>query len=416
MATLHLLGNFSKYKFISAGKDLIYCFTNINLFLGGLMLNNKVEICGVNTAKIPVLKSDEKKALFEKILEGDEEARSEYIFGNLRLVLSIIQRFNNRGEYVDDIFQVGCIGLIKAIDNFDVTQGVQFSTYAVPIYVIRRKHSKEDVHMTRKQALHKALEVIMDEATKEKIAEILSDMPFTGWSEGTIFDTIDQFIIDHGRVPTTTDFKKKGLPPHPVIKLRFGKTLREFLETHYPTPKLCNSKIYGSKSREEWQEIFISEYHKVKPGSAEEYNSRRSSGLPSWATIAKQFGITKWLDWLLFCEIVPYIRKNAPPRGRAHPKPLKVISVMAIKKDDGSYFHITRDDDNVLWYCDADRNFIEPFYDDTIEERVAALKKEFAEKEKYWDAKMEEIMTRIRLKKTQENKERAMEAQINRVM
>ena len=104
------------------------------------MLNGKVEICGVNTAKLPVLKGEEKKRLFERILQGDLEARETYIYGNLRLVLSIIQRFNNRGEYVDDIFQVGCIGLIKAIDNFDVTQGVQFSTYAVPMIIgeIRR--------------------------------------------------------------------------------------------------------------------------------------------------------------------------------------------------------------------------------------------------------------------------------------
>ena len=102
------------------------------------MLNNKVEICGVNTAKLPILKADEKKELFNRILEGDEEAREQYIYGNLRLVLSIIQRFCNRGEHIDDIFQVGCIGLIKAIDNFDIQQGVQFSTYAVPIGVIRR--------------------------------------------------------------------------------------------------------------------------------------------------------------------------------------------------------------------------------------------------------------------------------------
>jgi len=101
------------------------------------MLNNKVEICGVNTAKLPILKSDEKKELFNRILEGDEEAREKYIYGNLRLVLSIIQRFCNRGEHIDDIFQVGCIGLIKAIDNFDINQGVQFSTYAVPMNVIR---------------------------------------------------------------------------------------------------------------------------------------------------------------------------------------------------------------------------------------------------------------------------------------
>ena len=104
------------------------------------MHSSKVEICGVNTSKLPILKGEEKRLLFAQILEGDEEAREKYIFGNLRLVLSIIQRFNNRGEYVDDIFQVGCIGLIKAIDNFDVTQGVQFSTYAVPMIIgeIRR--------------------------------------------------------------------------------------------------------------------------------------------------------------------------------------------------------------------------------------------------------------------------------------
>jgi len=109
-------------------------------FGGRSMHSSKVEICGVNTSKLPVLKGEEKRKLFELILEGDVEAREKYIFGNLRLVLSIIQRFNNRGEYVDDIFQVGCIGLIKAIDNFDVTQGVQFSTYAVPMIIgeIRR--------------------------------------------------------------------------------------------------------------------------------------------------------------------------------------------------------------------------------------------------------------------------------------
>lgn len=100
------------------------------------MAITKVEICGVNTSKLPVLKEEEKQELFKKILEGDEEAKEKYIFGNLRLVLSIIKRFNNRGENVDDIFQVGVIGLIKAINNFDVTQGVKFSTYAVPTVYI----------------------------------------------------------------------------------------------------------------------------------------------------------------------------------------------------------------------------------------------------------------------------------------
>ena len=96
---------------------------------------NKVEICGVNTAKLPVLTQEEKTELMKKIKNGDEEARNEFINGNLRLVLSVIQRFNNRGESADDVFQIGCIGLIKAIDNFDITQNVQFSTYAVPMII-----------------------------------------------------------------------------------------------------------------------------------------------------------------------------------------------------------------------------------------------------------------------------------------
>lgn len=97
------------------------------------MAGYKVEICGVNTAKLPLLSNEEKDKLFKRILEGDMEAREEYIKGNLRLVLSVIQRFSNRNENIDDLFQIGCIGLIKAIDNFDITQNVRFSTYAVPM-------------------------------------------------------------------------------------------------------------------------------------------------------------------------------------------------------------------------------------------------------------------------------------------
>ncbi len=100
----------------------------------------KVEICGVNTAKLPVLKGDETAALLKAAKNGDEAAREKLIAGNLRLVLSVIQRFSGRGENADDLFQVGCIGLIKAIDNFDITQNVRFSTYGVPMIIgeIRR--------------------------------------------------------------------------------------------------------------------------------------------------------------------------------------------------------------------------------------------------------------------------------------
>ena len=104
------------------------------------MIINKVEICGVNTSKLPILKEKEKRELLLKIKAGDKVSRETFIQGNLRLVLSVIQRFNNRGENVDDLFQVGCIGLMKSIDNFDLGQNVKFSTYAVPMIIgeIRR--------------------------------------------------------------------------------------------------------------------------------------------------------------------------------------------------------------------------------------------------------------------------------------
>ena len=98
-------------------------------------MGNKVEICGVDTSKIPVLSSEEKIDLLTKIKKGDTEARNIFINGNLRLVLSVIKRFYGRGENADDLFQVGCIGLIKAMDNFDLSQNVQFSTYAVPMII-----------------------------------------------------------------------------------------------------------------------------------------------------------------------------------------------------------------------------------------------------------------------------------------
>ncbi|MBE5926210.1 MAG: RNA polymerase sporulation sigma factor SigG [Lachnospiraceae bacterium] len=109
----------------------------------------KVEICGVNTAKLPLLTKEEKKELWERIAKGDKEARERYIQGNLRLVLSIIQRFSNSNENMDDLFQIGCIGLIKAVDNFDVKQEVQFSTYAVPMILGEIKRYLRDYNSIR---------------------------------------------------------------------------------------------------------------------------------------------------------------------------------------------------------------------------------------------------------------------------
>lgn len=104
------------------------------------MAFNKVEICGINTSRLPMLTNEEKDILFRKIKEGDRKARETYIKGNLRLVLSVIKRFSGSSENADDLFQIGCIGLMKAIDNFDTSLGVKFSTYAVPMIIgeIRR--------------------------------------------------------------------------------------------------------------------------------------------------------------------------------------------------------------------------------------------------------------------------------------
>lgn len=100
---------------------------------------NKVELCGINTGTLPVLKNDEMRGMLEKIQKGDDETRQQFIQGNLRLVLSVIQRFQGRGDDLEDLFQIGCIGLIKSIDHFDLSQNVRFSTYAVPMTDVCRK-------------------------------------------------------------------------------------------------------------------------------------------------------------------------------------------------------------------------------------------------------------------------------------
>ena len=108
-----------------------------------------MEIAGVNTAKLPVLSNEEKQKLLKKIKDGDLKAREEFINGNLKLVLSVVQRFSGRGESPDDLFQIGCVGLIKSIDNFDSSLNVQFSTYAVPMIIGEIRRYLRDNNMVR---------------------------------------------------------------------------------------------------------------------------------------------------------------------------------------------------------------------------------------------------------------------------
>jgi len=140
------------------------------------MFSNKVDICGINTSKLKVLSSAEKEQLLLAAKNGDTEARGKLIDGNLKLVLSVIQRFNNRGENLDDLFQVGCIGLIKAVDNFDITIGVKFSTYAVPMIIgeIRRylrDNNAIRVSRSMRDLAYKALQI------KESLSKTMSREP-----------------------------------------------------------------------------------------------------------------------------------------------------------------------------------------------------------------------------------------------
>lgn len=227
---------------------------------------NKVEICGVNTAKLPVLSNDEKTALFEKIKNGDKEARETFIGGNLRLVLSVIQRFNNRGENLDDLFQIGCIGLIKAIDNFDTSHNVKFSTYAVPMIIgeirrylrdnnqIRVSRSLRDIAYKTLKAKEEYLGKHSKEPTIDELAKILDlskeDIVFAlesiqdpislhepAYNDGT--DTI--FVMDQVKDTKNTDeqwlenialseaMKRLSDREKHIINLRFfsGKTQME---------------------------------------------------------------------------------------------------------------------------------------------------------------------------------------------
>ena len=147
------------------------------------MALNKVEICGVNTSRLPVLTNEEKELLFEKIKKGDKEARELYIKGNLRLVLSVIKRFSGSNENADDLFQIGCIGLMKAVDNFDDTLMVKFSTYAVPMIIgeirrylrdynsIRVSRSLRDIAYKAIYAKENYIRQNLKEPTMEEIAE-----------------------------------------------------------------------------------------------------------------------------------------------------------------------------------------------------------------------------------------------------
>lgn len=191
-----------------------------------IMARNKVEICGVNTSSLPLLSNEEKEALFEKIEQGDNNAREQYIKGNLRLVLSIIQRFSSSGENADDLFQVGCIGLMKAIDNFDRNLNVKFSTYAVPMIIGEVKRYLRDNHSLRvsrslRDTAYKAI------STRESLTKKLNHEP----TIDAIAKEIDMKKEDVWVESIALKEAMNHLPDreYDIIKMRFfeGKTQTE---------------------------------------------------------------------------------------------------------------------------------------------------------------------------------------------
>ena len=256
-------------------------------------MQGKVEICGVNTAQLKVLTQTQMDSLLLQAKKGDTNARQALIEGNLRLVLSVIQRFEKRGESPDDLFQVGCIGLMKAIRNFDPTKGVRFSTYGVPMIVESRNTTKGVSTMTRKQAITKAIETLRqagDNAEAIRVLEELSsELPIIHWSDATLRDTVDQFIADTGRMPAATDFKNPGMPPYRVFMCNYGLTPTEWLQTNYPEHYPTQDDL-----KDMYTKAFIEDYMRLQPTSADDFNERRSDKTRGWRCVARYHHLGAW--------------------------------------------------------------------------------------------------------------------------
>ena len=256
-------------------------------------MQGKVEICGVNTAELSTLTQSETTDLLKKAKSGDQSAFNRLIEGNLRLVLSVISRFDRRGENPDDLFQVGCIGLMKAIANFDTEKNVRFSTYGVPMIREKRGNLKGVSMMTRKQALQRAIEHLsrFPEYTEEVrlLEEIRRELPLIHWSDRSIHDTVEQFILDNGRPPTASDFKKAGMPPHTVIQNKYKMPLSQWLNENYPTPKPSAEEL-----KEEYTQAFLEDYHRIKPRSQYEFNQHKRPETRGWQTVAAYHNTRSW--------------------------------------------------------------------------------------------------------------------------
>lgn len=284
------------------------------------MAQGKVEICGVNTSRLPVLKEEEKEALFVRIKAGDEEAKETYIKGNLRLVLSVIKRFGASNENPDDLFQIGCIGLIKAINNFNTELDVKFSTYAVPMIVYCRERLRVN-DMTRKQALFQAIEILSknkeyNEIT-DKLREIEMEMPLSCWTKESIIDSILTYAEENNNtLPFASELtKENNLPSNTVIAAKFHMTsMEDFFKEYFPQ-YIIKDRVYKSSSpyKNKDTNFFITtfqeNYERIKIEnninyvSTKTYDKNKKEGSPALKTIMCFCNCKTYNELLILCGL-----------------------------------------------------------------------------------------------------------------
>ncbi len=276
------------------------------------MYYGKVEISGINTSKLRVLSEEEKSELLEKTAKGDMKAREELINGNLRLVLSVIQKFTGRGESPDDLFQVGVIGLIKAIDNFSAEFGVKFSTYAVPtVYISRNTCKKGSQTMTikRQKAFDIAISAIKAQPESEEnlaaieYLEAARNERYIRWTEEKIFESFENWVKKNGRYPRVSDLHCPELPSPGTIKSVIKMSAGDFLVKYYPSEPERKLHRYAGRTKEEWIADFIEQYNEIRPTSADEYDAKRKPGTPSHVTVARYAGLATWFELIEFTKV-----------------------------------------------------------------------------------------------------------------
>ncbi len=238
------------------------------------MYYGKVEVCGINTAKLPVLKESEKTELLKKAKAGDKKAREEMINGNLRLVLSVVQKFSGRGESPDDLFQVGCIGLIKAIDNFDPNLDVKFSTYGVPMIIgeIRR---------------------FLRDSNSVRVSRSMRDIAYKA------MQIKESFINEHGREPKVEEIAKEmGVPKSQVVVAL--EAIVEPISLYEPVYSDSGDTIYmmdqisDKNSESSWlEEISLKEAIKVLSPREKRILTMRFFDGRTQMDVASQIGISQ---------------------------------------------------------------------------------------------------------------------------